>query len=226
MYEVEIGIIGATGPQGSAIGARLASIGYQIVLGSRSQEKASQVAQDIIEAWPTHDLKIRGDLNEQAARCDLVVLATQWEATVPTAMDLKGELAGKTVVSMANALVRSGREFHALVPARGSIASWLQASLPDSKVVACLQHVPASELGAVDRECNCDVLVCSDFDDAAGQVSSILDLVPGMRTIHCGSLSASFAIESLTAVLLTINLKYKTRSSVKISGVGLKPEAP
>ena len=33
---MRIGILGGTGPAGKALGARLASIGYAIVLGSRS----------------------------------------------------------------------------------------------------------------------------------------------------------------------------------------------
>ncbi len=41
---MRIGILGGTGPAGSALAARLASVGYDVVIGSRSRYRAMRRA--------------------------------------------------------------------------------------------------------------------------------------------------------------------------------------
>ncbi|MGA1568543.1 MAG: NAD(P)-binding domain-containing protein, partial [Ilumatobacteraceae bacterium] len=73
---MRIGIIGGSGPAGSALAARLASIGYETVIGSRSKYRALEARDVFIERYPElHDLLRYGD-NTEAALCDLVVVAT------------------------------------------------------------------------------------------------------------------------------------------------------
>ena len=71
-------------------------------------------------------------------------------------------LAGKVVVSMANALVRVGHEFQPLVPPRGSVAAHVQAAVPQCRVVAAFHHLPATELGHIGEPIDSDVLICGD----------------------------------------------------------------
>jgi NADPH-dependent F420 reductase len=217
---MQIGIFGATGPAGSALGVRLASVGYEIVVGSRSQERATQVADELRSRWPDLDLPVKGAVNEEAAAADIVVIATPWDSAATTALAHRGQLGGKVVVSMANALVRVGGEFQPLIPPRGSVAAHVQAAVPDAKVVAAFHHLPARELANLAYPMDSDVLVCGDDADAVGSVMRIADRISGCRALNVGQLSAAMAIEAFTAVLLQLNVRYKTRVAPKLNGIG------
>ena len=223
---MRIGILGGTGPAGSALAARLASIGYDVVIGSRSKYRAMEASDGLVEKWP--DLKARlayGD-NETAADCDVVVIATPWDSAATTAQENKDALAGKVVVSMANALVRVGHEFQPLVPPRGSVAAHVQAAVPQCRVVAAFHHLPATELGHLGEPIDSDVLICGDDPDAVKVISEIVTKIPGCRPLDAGELSNATAIEAFTAVLLQLNVRYKTRVAPKLTGIRRDPRAP
>ena len=111
----------------------------------------------------------------------LVVVATPWDGAVATVKPLAAALAGKVVVSMANALVKEGREFLALMPPRGSVAATLQAVLPESLVSASFHHLPASEMEKLDTPVAADVLVCSDHPEATEATVALVDRIDGLR---------------------------------------------
>lgn len=216
---MRIGILGGTGPAGSALGARLASVGYEVVLGSRSAERAAEIRDEVLARWPGLHLALEAADNAGAASADLVVVATPWDSAAPTARSVREHLAGKVVVSMGNALVRIGSEFQPLLPPRGSVAAHVQAVLPESRVVAAFQHLPARELGHLDAPMESDVLICSDHPDATKVVSEIVHKIPGCRPLDAGTLSSASAIEAFTAVMLQLNVRYKTRVAPKLTGI-------
>jgi NADPH-dependent F420 reductase len=216
---MRIGILGATGPAGSALGARLASVGYEVVLGSRSKDRAVEARDEILGRWPERELSIDAGENAEAAGADLVVVATPWDSAATTAHEYDESLNGKVVVSMANALIRVGTEFQPLLPPRGSVAAHVQAAVPRSRVVAALHHLPARELGRLDEPLDCDVLVCSDDPEATKTVAEIVAKIPGCRPLDAGALSAATAIEAFTAVLLQLNIRYRTRVAPKLTGI-------
>lgn len=216
---MRIGVLGGTGPAGRALCARLASVGLEVVIGSRSKDNAGKVRDALVEKWPGRDLLVEGADNETAADAELVVVATPWDAATPTVEALSASLEGKVVISMANALMRIGSEFQALFPPRGSVAAAVQAALPASQVVAACHHLAAKELGQLDHALEADVLLASDHPAALETVAEVLRLVPGVRPLDAGSLVAAGPIESMTAVLLQLNVRYKTRASIKITGI-------
>ncbi len=117
---MRIGVIGGSGPAGSALTARLASVGYQAVIGSRSKYRAMETRDEIVSRYPElDDLLGYGD-NVTAADCELVVIATPWDSAATMAQEHSSYLRGKIVVSMANALVRVGKEFEPLIPPRAA----------------------------------------------------------------------------------------------------------
>ncbi len=222
---MRIGILGGTGPAGSALAARLASVGYTAVIGSRSKYRAMEARDELVERWP--DLVDRlgfGD-NAAAADADIVVIATPWDSAATTAQEHADALAGKVVVSMANALVRVGHEFQPLVPPRGSVAAHVQAAVPRCRVVAALHHLPAKELGHLGEPIESDVLICSDDTEAIRIVSEIVSKIPGCRPLDAGELSNATAIEAFTAVLLQLNVRYRTRVAPKLTGIKGDPRA-
>ncbi len=222
---MRIGIIGGTGPAGVGLAARLASVGYETVLGSRSKYRAMESRDALVEEYPQiGDLLSYGD-NRAAADCDVVVIATPWDSAATMAQDHASYLKGKIVISMANALVRVGKEFQPLVPPRGSVAAHVQAAVPQSKVVAAFHHLPAKELGNIGEPIDSDVLICGDDPNAVMQVSEIVSKIPGCRPLDAGELSNATAIEAFTAVLLQLNVRYKTRVAPKLTGIKGDPRA-
>jgi hypothetical protein len=222
---MRIGILGGTGPAGSGLAARLASIGYASVIGSRSKYRAMEARDHLIEKWPhLADLLEAGD-NADAAACDIVVIATPWDSAASTAQENEDALAGKIVISMANALVRVNKEFQPLVPPRGSVAAHVQAAIPRSRIVAAFHHLPATELGHIDQPIDSDVLICGDDPAAVRTVSEIVEGFPGCRPLDAGELSNATAIEAFTAVLLQLNVRYKTRVAPKLTGIKGDPRA-
>jgi len=198
---------------------RLAAAGADVTVGSRTAERARDKVDEAVARWADRALRIVGDLNEKAAAADIVVMATPWDAAVVTGRGLAAPLAGKVVVSMANALQRVGDEFQPLIPARGSVAESLQAALVDSHVGAAFQHVPARLLADLDHDMDCDVLVCADRPEAFEQTERLVALVPGLRPVVAGTLSLAGAVEAFTAVLLNVNVRHKARASIKLTGL-------
>lgn len=216
---MQIGILGATGPAGSGLAARLASIGHDVIVGSRSKYKAMEVRDSLLDRWDGRPLAIEAADNEGAALAELVVIATPWAAAPATASAVAGQLRGKVVISMANALAKVGNEFQPLVPPRGSVAASVQAALPGSRVAAALHHVPAKELGDLDEPVESDVLICSDHPSATDTTIGIVAGIPGLRPLDAGQLSNAAPIEAFAAVLLQLNVRYKTRAAVRFTGI-------
>ena len=216
---MEIAVLGGTGPAGSGLAARLASIGYDVVVGSRSKYKAMEVTDAILERWPEHKLSLRADTNEGAAKADVVVIATPWDSTASTALSVADLLKGKVVISMANALAKVGSEFQPLVPPRGSVAASVQAIVPRALVAAAFHHLPARELGNIVEPIESDVLICSDHAKATEVTADIVRKIPGCRPLDVGNLSNAAPIEAFAAVLLQLNMRYKTRSALRMTGI-------
>ena len=69
------------------------------------------------------------------------------------------------------------------------------------------------------------VFVEGDDPDAVYQVSEIVSKIPGCRPLDAGELSNATAIEAFTAVLLQLNVRYKTRVAPKLTGIKRDPLA-
>jgi 8-hydroxy-5-deazaflavin:NADPH oxidoreductase len=217
---MRIGILGGTGPAGRGLAVRLAAAGEEAVIGSRDPERAAAVAADMVSAWPDHRLRVAGMANGEAASCDLVVVATPWDSALATVGPLAPALEGKVVVSMANALVKEGRSFIALMPPRGSVAASIQAALPGSLVSASFHHLPASEMEKLESPVRADVLVCSDHPEASAATVGLVDRIEGLRGVDAGNLAQAAPIEAFTAVLITVNIRHKVHATVQLPGLG------
>ena len=215
-----VGILGGTGPAGKALAARLASVGLTVRIGSRNAERGAETAAELRQKWPGRELSLEGAANEAACESDVVVVATPWEGAAPTAAVLAERLAGKVVISMANALAPVGGELQALVPPRGSVSVAVQQAAPGAKVAAAFHHLPARVLGRLDEELDADVLVCSDHSEATAAAIALVDAIPGCRGVDAGSLSQAAAIEAFTAVLVNVNIAHKVHSSIRLTGFG------
>jgi 8-hydroxy-5-deazaflavin:NADPH oxidoreductase len=216
---VRIGVIGATGPAGQAAATQLAGIGFEVVVGSRAIERATETVAGLKERWPSRWLELVPGENQDAAGADLVIVATPWEGVLSTVMALRGPLAGKIVVSMANALTRWGKDMVPLLPPTGSVAVAVAGVLPRSRVVGAFHHLPAGPWSDLDHQIDADVLVCGDDREAATEVIGLIDQLPGLRGVDAGGLASALAIEALTPALLEVNRRYKTHAAIRVTGL-------
>jgi NADPH-dependent F420 reductase len=216
---MQVGILGATGPAGRGLAARLAAAGVEVTIGSREAARGAEVASGLAGRWTGRSLAVRGGDNAAAAGAELVVVATPWEGVGATLSALRDQLEAKVVVSMVNALVKDGREMLALIPPRGSMAAAVQAALPGSLVSAAFHHLPAGEMEDLDSGLAADVLVCSDHGEATQATMDLVDAIEGLRALDAGSLAQASAIEAFTAVCVTLNIRYRAHSTLRLGGI-------
>jgi NADPH-dependent F420 reductase len=152
----------------------------------------------------------------------VVVVATPWDAAAATVASVADELEGKVVISMANALARMGDEFEPLVPPRGSVAAHVQNAVRGARVAAAFHHLPAKALANLAKPVESDVLICTDHPSAFEVTAGLAELIPNLRPLNAGSLANAAPIEAMTAVLLQLNVRYRTRAAVRFTGIDLR----
>ena len=214
-----IGILGGTGDQGRGLARRFALAGHQVIIGSRSSERAAAAAREIGHG-------VQGLANADAARgASVIIAAVPWEGHGDLLSALAGELAGKIVVDCVNPLGFDQRGAYALPvaeggPAEGSAAQQAAALLPGSRVVAAFHHVSAvllldPEVDTIDL----DVLVLGDDRAATDLVQALAARIPGVRGIYAGRLRNCGQIEALTANLVSINRRYKAHAGLRVTDI-------
>ena len=209
-----IGIIGGTGPQGRGLALRWAVAGCDVVLGSRSAERAESSAAQLGHG-------VRGAANADcAAQAEVVVITVPWDGHAATLTELAPVLKGKLVVDSVNPLGFDKRGPYALEVAEGSAAQQAAALLPESTVTAAFHHVSAVSLLELSiDDLALDVLVLGEDREAIGRVIELVDLLPGMRGIYGGRLRNAHQVEALTANLIAINRRYKTHAGIRVTDV-------
>jgi NADPH-dependent F420 reductase len=200
--------------------ARLGSVGHDVVVGSRDRERSAAVVAELREQWGDRVGALSAGANADAAQADLVLLGTVWDASVPTAAALAGDLAGKVVISMANGLAKHGREFHPVSFPEGSLAAAVQAAAPRALVVAAFHLVPAAAMAAIDRPLRSDVLAAGDDPEARTVVLDLIEGIPDLRGLDAGSLANAVGIETFSSALLTVNLRHQGEASLRLEGIG------
>ncbi len=217
-----IAVLGGTGKEGSGLALRWARFGYEVIIGSRSAEKATRRVAELLAEIDHPSLRggLQGMANEDAARqADHAVLTVPYSAHRATLTGLIQPLEGKILVDVTVPLQPPKvRGVH--LPPGQAAALEAQEILGDAvRVVAAFQNVSAEELVDAAHEVDCDVLVCSDDGEARSFAIELAEAA-GMRGIDAGGLRNAIAVESLTPVLLHINRHYRIRGSgVRITGI-------
>jgi NADPH-dependent F420 reductase len=216
-----VAIIGGSGALGFALALRWAKAGVDVCIGSREQGKAAEAARKIREA--VSDAKVAGFANaEAAANAATVVLTVPFAAQAGTLTSIKSVMKDKVLVdtTVPLAVAVGGRATRLLGVWEGSCAQAAQALLPGVAVVSAFHSISAELLHDIDAVMDCDVLICGDDAAAKQKVSALVALIPGMRALDAGSLEMSRICESMTALLISLNRRYKTRhSGIRITGI-------
>ena len=214
-----IAVLGGTGKEGKGLALRWAAKGHEIVIGSRSPERAQAAAQEMVAALGGN-ARVRGADNLAAAQaCTLAVLSVPYAAQVETAQQVAAALGGKILIDVTAPLMPPRVDRVALPGGESAVVALQRRLGPEVRVVSAFQNVSAAHLSDLGHEIDCDVLVCGD-DGEARDVTVALANDAGMRAWHAGVLANSVAAEALTSVLIAINKRYKIAGSgIRITGV-------
>lgn len=209
-----VGVLGGTGPQGKGLAYRLARAGQQVIIGSRSAERAETAAAEL-------GFGVEGADNADCARrSDVVIVAVPWDGHAKTLETLQKELAGKLVVDCVNPLGFDKKGAYALKPEEGSAAEQAAALLPDSRVTAAFHHLSAVLLEdrSID-EIDTDVMVLGEARADTDIVQALAGRIPGMRGVFAGRLRNAHQVESLVANLISVNRRHKAHAGLRVTDV-------
>jgi NADPH-dependent F420 reductase len=211
-----IALMGGTGQIGPGLARRWASAGYRVLIGSRQAEKAQQVADELNEELGLET--IQGYENIEAARqADICVLTVKASAHQPAVEGLREVMQGKIFVD-ATARV-DYKDPHPPQPPSAAVLAQ-QILGPDVRVVAAFQTVPAHMLKKdIGLALDLDVMVCSDDVGAADEVIKLAQGA-GLQAFYAGRLENSIVLEGMTALILTMNKHYGSRTgSIRVTGL-------
>ncbi len=212
-----IAVLGASGDLGGGLALRWAVAGYEVIIGSRTQEKAETAAAELNKRKPAHT--VRGMSNDDAAVAgEVVVMTVPFANHQSTLESVKDTVQGKIFIDVTVPLVPP-KVGTVQLPEGGSASAMAQAYLgEDVRVVSAYQNVAADHLNDLSHDPDCDVLVCGNDKDACALVVELTDAA-GMKGWHAGPIANAVVAEAMTSVLITLNRRYKIPGSgFKITG--------
>lgn len=209
-----VAVLGGTGEQGRGLATRFAQSGVEVIIGSRTQERATEVANEI-------GAGVHGLANSEAAEAgDIVIIAVPWDGHRELVSELSGALANKIVIDCVNPLGFDKQGAFALKVEDGSAAQQAQVLLPHSRVVGAFHHISAKLLlDPSVSKLSGDVLVVGDDREATDTVIALANLIPGMRGVYAGRLRNAGQIEGFTANLISMNRRYKGHAGVNVTDI-------
>jgi 8-hydroxy-5-deazaflavin:NADPH oxidoreductase len=217
-----VAIIGASGALGFGLAVRLARAGVPVAIGSRDPDRAQEAAQRALAVVP--DGSFSGHDNAQAARAaDTVILSVPFRNHSETLTNLKdaltpGKLLIDATVPLAAAI--SGKATRMLGVWQGSAAQQAAEMTPDGvRVVSALHTISAASLTDLDHPLEQDVLVCGDSRADKTDAARVISRIAGLRCVDAGRLEMSRITESLTALLIGVNSRYKVHAGIRLTGL-------
>ena len=215
-----VAVIGASGALGFGLALRLARTGVPIAIGSRDPDRALETVERAGVLVP--DGKFSGHDNAGAAGAAPTVILSvpfrnQSEILTNIASSLReGQLFIDATVPLAAAV--SGKATRMLGVWQGSAAQQALEMVPDGvRVVSALHTISAASLVDLDHPLDQDVLVCGDVRADKREAAGLINRIEGLRCVDCGRLEMSRTTEALTALLISVNSRYKAHAGVRLT---------
>jgi NADPH-dependent F420 reductase len=218
----QVCIIGASGALGFGLALRLADCGVEVVIGSREAQRASETAERASAALPQGTFS--GYENAEAVtHAPTVILSVPFRNQSETLTNLKGALReGQLVIDASVPLAASvsGKATRMLGVWQGSAAQQTAEMVPDGvRVVSALHTISAASLSDLEHVLAEDVLLCGDARADKAAAAGLIERIQGLRCVDCGRLEMARVTESLTALLISVNSRYKTHAGVRLTGL-------
>ena len=216
---MKLAFVGGTGPEGLGIAMRMAAAGHEVAIGSRSTERGEEGAAKVRDAVAT--AKATGAANaDVVGDADVVFLTFPYSGQQATLEALGSALDGKIVCNVVAPLeFQQGVGAVALNVEGNSALQESMKQLPNARIVSAFQNMSAEELQHLDHPIEADVLVCGRDAEAKAIVIGLANEIKGVRGIDAGGASQSRYVEMLTSLLINLNRKHKTQSSIRIVGL-------
>lgn len=227
MTRDKIAIIGGTGDQGHGLGLRWAKSGYPVVIGSRDAGRAGAAAREmqaLLEGQGVDSPEIQGLANRDAAgEAAIVVLTVPFAAQIATLKEIRESLRPDSLlidVTVPLEPAVGGKPTRMLGVWAGSAAEQCAEMAPQGvRVVSAFQNVGAAALSDLGHDVECDIVVCGDDKASRESVKPLVEAIPGCRYVDGGLLANSRIVESVTAMLIGFNIRYKAHTGIRITGI-------
>ncbi|MFN8508718.1 MAG: NADPH-dependent F420 reductase [Dehalococcoidia bacterium] len=216
---MKLAFVGGTGPEGLGLAMRMAHAGHEVAIGSRSTERGEEGAAKVREVVPAA-VATGGANADVVGDAEVVFLTFPYSGQHDTLAALGPKLDGKIVCNVVAPLeFEKGIGAVALNVPGASAAQEAATQLPNARVVSAFQNMSAEKLMEIDHDIDCDVLVCGRDAEAKQVVIALANQVAGVRGVDAGGLSQSRYVEMLTSLLINLNRKYKTQTSIRVVGL-------
>lgn len=224
----KVAVIGGSGELGQGLTVRLAQAGVSLIIGSRSLQTGREAAEQLVEVVP--DAVVDSMLNPDAvAAADIVFLTVPFAHQASTIASIRdafrpGQLVVDAVVPLAAAV--GGKPTRVLGVWQGSAAEQARELVPEGVgVVSALHTVSGSVLANLERSLDEDVLVCGNAKRDKRRAIAVIERIEGLRGVDCGRLDQARIVESITALLIGINIRHKTHAGIRITGLPERPSS-
>jgi NADPH-dependent F420 reductase len=217
-----VSIIGASGALGFGLAVRLGRAGSAVTIGSRDPARADEAAERACEVVPDGSFTGLGNA-AAAAASEVVILSVPFRHQSETLHNLRevlreGQLLVDATVPLAAAV--GGRATRTLGVWQGSAAQQAQEMVPEGvTVLSALHTVSAAALRDLDHALDEDVLLAGDRRADKQRAAALIDAIDGLRCVDCGRLEMARITEQLTALMISVNTRYRTRAGVRITGL-------
>ena len=207
------------------IAIRLVQAGEEVYIGSRKAEKAEKAAEEVKNLLEDENLNVFGFTNEDAAdKADLVIMTVPILAQQPTLKSVKDFVKDKVFIDATVPLESNlgGKATKYFSLWGGSAAERTEELLEGSgaKVVSAINNISSFALMDFKEEIDCDCLVSGDDAEAKKIAMELIEKIPNVNCVDCGLLEQARTIERITALLINININYRSRKGgLRITGI-------
>jgi 8-hydroxy-5-deazaflavin:NADPH oxidoreductase len=193
-----------------------------IAIGSRDADRAQQTAERAAEVVPTGTFSAHDNAGAAQA-AGTVILSVPFRNQSETLTNLKGALApGQLLIDATVPLAAavSGKATRMLGVWQGSAAQQAQEMAPEGvRVVSALHTVSAASLADLEHPLEQDVLVCGDSRGDKREAATLIERIEGLRCVDCGRLEMARTTEAMTALLISVNSRYKAHAGVRLTNL-------
>jgi 8-hydroxy-5-deazaflavin:NADPH oxidoreductase len=217
-----VAVIGASGSLGFGMALRLGLAGVPVAIGSRVLSRAEAVAERALEAVPEGSFSAHDNAGA-ASVAGTVILSVPFRNQSETLTDLRDALEPEKLLIDATvplAAAVNGKATRMLGVWQGSAAEQAREMVGDGvRVVAGLHTISAASLTDLEHPLAQDVLLCGDSREDKREAALLIQSIEGLRCVDCGRLEMARITESLTALLIAINGRYKVHAGIQLTGL-------
>jgi NADPH-dependent F420 reductase len=214
---MDVSVIGGTGEEGFGLTLRLAKAGHHVTIGSRSADKAASSAVTARDVVGGHAVVDGATNQEAAASMDVLVVTVPFAGQADIYRAIKPAVPSGAIVLDATsplATAVGGRAWQVVRPWHGSAAEQADAILTQGvRMVAAFHTIAGDALRDLEHPLESDVLVCGDDADAKAVVGALVGDIPDLRWVDAGTLSMARIVETMTALMISVNRTYKVKDS-------------